>query len=183
MRKLTKKTLDDLATVMPVISEDEQRRYVGGTDSDFYYGYTGTVYSTNAYNALVASGAWSGGVVEGMGYIAQDIVIFSGSGTYYTMPEYIESQSMSGLKQFIFALIQTTPVLGDFISYYVQESGDMHRSIQAELLHKGYSDAMFYVQQETLWNGWAIKVYDSASGEVIASRTMTEYGSWGRGVY
>jgi hypothetical protein len=37
MRKLTKQSLDELAKVMPVISEDEQRRCVGGTDNSSYY--------------------------------------------------------------------------------------------------------------------------------------------------
>jgi hypothetical protein len=36
MRKLTKQSLDELAKVIPVISEDEQRRYVGGTDNSDY---------------------------------------------------------------------------------------------------------------------------------------------------
>jgi hypothetical protein len=84
MRKLTRINLDDLAVTMQVMSEDKQRRYVGGADSDFYYGYTGTVYSTNAYNALVASGAWSGGVVEGMGYVMEDVVITGSPSSYYS---------------------------------------------------------------------------------------------------
>jgi hypothetical protein len=41
MRKLTRQSLDELAKVMPVISEDEQRCYVGGTDSNASYYGTG----------------------------------------------------------------------------------------------------------------------------------------------
>jgi hypothetical protein len=163
MKKLTRKSLDELAKVMPVISEDEQRCYVGGTDSYYYYGtgyygdtgyfgdtgyyggsgysdgseygitgyysdamyysesgysygnYAGTIYTREEYEAMRISGSWSGGVIEGSGYISGDMVI-TGSlfptryGYFYgDLAEYAEHTSKTGWELFLGRLLGLIP--------------------------------------------------------------------------
>lgn len=65
MRKVTRKSLDELAKVMPVISEENQKMYVGGTSgSTGTTGYTGTTGTT--------------GITGGTGYYGGDNTDYDG---------------------------------------------------------------------------------------------------------
>lgn len=68
MRKVTRKSLDELAKVMPVISEENQKMYVGGTS-----GYTGTTGYTDTIGTT--------GITGGTGYYGGDNTDYGG-GTY-----------------------------------------------------------------------------------------------------
>ena len=74
MKKLTKKSLDELARVMPVISENEQRACIGGY-SPGESGINTTPYTLDEYNIMISSGTWQGGYVEGYGYISPDAIV------------------------------------------------------------------------------------------------------------
>ena len=136
---------------------------------------TSTTFSAEEYNALLDSGAWNGGMVEGMGYVAQPVTIFSGSGTYYTMPEYMRSQSMSGLNQLASWFLETVaPIFG----YLGQEIREIHIDMQAELVENGYANSYLYVTQESnpVSKTMEYKVYDASSGNLLTSRSMNVFG-------
>lgn len=59
MRKLTRKNLDELVVLMPVISEIQQRSYFGGGNGSIEDPYT-----FQEYNYILTSGFWNGGWVE-----------------------------------------------------------------------------------------------------------------------
>ena len=69
-RKLTRKSLDELALIMPVLSEDVQRRYVGGGD-----GSKENPFTEEEYDSMVNAGTWDGGYVEGWGYTFGDLEV------------------------------------------------------------------------------------------------------------
>lgn len=54
MKKITRKSLDELAKIMPIINETEQRTYIGGTmpPSGLYGSQT---YTYQEYLAMMAS--------------------------------------------------------------------------------------------------------------------------------
>ena len=58
MKQLSRKNLDELAKVMPVISEMEQRSFIGGGSGTFTDPYT-----EEEYERMIASGTWEGGYV------------------------------------------------------------------------------------------------------------------------
>ncbi len=60
MKKLTKKSLDELAEIMPVISEKIQQECVGGTRSLFGSLWNATADGTNATYVNTGSGSFSG---------------------------------------------------------------------------------------------------------------------------
>lgn len=102
MKKLTKKNLDELAKVMPVLSETEQRSYVGGGGTPEGSGLYGPPYTLEEYRVMIASGHWSGGVVEGYGYITSEETItgnkrvtssFSGEALDYAFSEGVGGTS------------------------------------------------------------------------------------------
>ena len=70
MKQLTRKNLDELAKVMPIVDAKEQLMFVGGGD-----GSQMSPYTYAEYNSLYISGNWKGGYVEGNGYIAPDVVV------------------------------------------------------------------------------------------------------------
>lgn len=105
MRKVTRKSLDELAKVMPVISEESQKMYVGGTS-----GYTGgdppsgptgssdggwtppppvpgplgspsNPYSIDEALGLMNGGHWGGGYVSGWGYVSAEVEVNSPTGS------------------------------------------------------------------------------------------------------
>jgi hypothetical protein len=231
MKKLTRKSLDELAKVMPVISEEEQRNYVGGTDTSYYYGtgyygdtgyfgdtgyyggsgysdgseygitgyysdamyysesgysygnYTGTVYTREEYEAMRISGSWSGGVVEGSGYIVQDTVAFSGSGSYHTMSEYLTLHYSSPGENFINAIIGAIPIFGDIYSYLSSQTRSMYDNTRNQLLQMGYNNLVFtQIVNDSASKCVVLKVYDAGSGKLITESSMNAMGWWQTGV-
>ena len=87
MKKLSRKNLDELAKMMPVLSETEQRMFVGGSGN-------GYVYSNEEFQILYLSGNWKGGEVEDLGYISANGIPTDGLqvgmngwfGSYYIGP-------------------------------------------------------------------------------------------------
>ncbi|MDD4399882.1 MAG: hypothetical protein PHS01_10100 [Dysgonamonadaceae bacterium] len=76
MRKLTRKNLDELAKVMPILNENIQRSFIGGgagTQED--------PYTESEYDQMVASGTWNGGYVDGWGYTFSDLTITGSQGS------------------------------------------------------------------------------------------------------
>ena len=67
MRKLTRKSLDELAKTLPVIEESFQMIYVGGGN-----GTSTSPYTQAEFDSMVSSGTWSGGYVEGWGYTGDE---------------------------------------------------------------------------------------------------------------
>lgn len=78
MRKLTRKNLDELAKVMPVISEVEQRMFVGGG-----IGTLDDPYTMEEFERMLVSGTWEGGYV----------LYYNSSEPIYTLPEVIVTES------------------------------------------------------------------------------------------
>ncbi len=121
MRKLTRKNLDELAKVMPVISEVEQRMFVGGNSGEIPGGMPNgpdaECYTWEQYWSMVSSGTWTGGFVDGYGYIMPEITI-TADGTI--------TSSFSGLSMG-FIPIEGVGVTGNFAykGSYLIENGYM----------------------------------------------------------
>ncbi|HMM18637.1 MAG TPA: hypothetical protein PKC47_14120 [Petrimonas sp.] len=63
MKKLTRKSLNELAIMMPTLNEIQQKTFVGGGDGSIYHPYT-----VAEFDFMCANGTWNGGYVEGWGY-------------------------------------------------------------------------------------------------------------------
>lgn len=72
MKKLTRKSLDELAKTLPVIEKSLQMSYLGGGD-----GTAANPYTEYEYECMVSSGTWKGGYVEGWGYTHSGIAVTS----------------------------------------------------------------------------------------------------------
>lgn len=181
MRKLTRKSLDELAKTLPVIEEEFQMSYVGGGN-----GTSASPYTVAEFDSMCCSDNWNGGYVEGMGYVANDVYVY-GNSTYpggifqnsYTFPEYVTSISMSGADQIAQTLLNELGPLGIIFSYYSQEKDDMTRDIQSELLKKGYNgSSSFTIVYTSMNSSVKCSVYDANNGGLITSRTMNTLGFW-----
>ena len=87
MKTLKKKNLDELAQCMPVITEKEQKRYIGGGlgDSD-------NPYTWEMAEWMMDNGYWTGGYVEGRGYcFAEAVVTGNSSGNSGSSSEFWDS--------------------------------------------------------------------------------------------
>lgn len=70
MKKLTRKSLDEMARTLPRISEIKQCSFIGGG--------TGTKddpFTEQEFNGMLENGSWFGGFVQDMGYVGMDITI------------------------------------------------------------------------------------------------------------
>ncbi len=74
MKTVTRKGLDELAKIMPVLSEMEQRSFIGGTEYPPSGSHT-QPYTWEEYDRMVASGNWNGGYIIGFGYMSPDVII------------------------------------------------------------------------------------------------------------
>ena len=72
MKKLSRKNLDELAKVMPVLCEIEQRRFVGGNSGGIPGGSDMGTYTWEQYWSMSASGTWTGGYVGSDYFPAED---------------------------------------------------------------------------------------------------------------
>ena len=62
MKKLTKKSLDELAQTLPVIEETKQKTYVGGGD-----GTRESPYTAHEFEVMLNTDSWQGGVCRRYG--------------------------------------------------------------------------------------------------------------------
>lgn len=74
MKKITRKNLDELMVSMPIISEIQQKTYIGGGD-----GSPNNPYTVEQYDFLCSIGVWQGGYVEGWGYTSPEVIINGGN--------------------------------------------------------------------------------------------------------
>ena len=68
--------MDELAKVMPALSEQMQKSFVGGGS-----GSQSNPYTEAEYDSMLASGTWNGGFVENWGYVSSygDVVVTGNS--------------------------------------------------------------------------------------------------------
>jgi hypothetical protein len=77
MKKLRRSDVEALRKELPVLDEEMQRRIYGGCGNyggDYWNG-SDPYYTMAEYDALIGSGNWTGGYVEGMGYVAKPTVV------------------------------------------------------------------------------------------------------------
>lgn len=72
MKKLTRKSLDELAKTLLVIEEASQMHYVGGGD-----GSPNNPYTESQYHGLLSQNQWAGGFVQGYGYVLGQATVTS----------------------------------------------------------------------------------------------------------
>ena len=72
MKKLTRKSLDELAKTLPVIEETSQMHYVGGGD-----GSPNNPYTESQYHGFLSQNQWAGGFVQGYGYVLGQVTVTS----------------------------------------------------------------------------------------------------------
>lgn len=186
MKKLTKKSLDELAQTLPVIEETKQKTYVGGGD-----GTRESPYTAHEFEIMLNSDLWQGGFVEGMGYVANDSYTYGKykspltvSQNFHTFPDYIKSLSSDQLETIIDHIISGGVPSGfdipiEIYSYLSDQYGNMTRDIQSELLNKGYngtSSFSFVRVQEP--QAFTLSVYDANTGEFITARRFDIFGLW-----
>jgi hypothetical protein len=162
MRKLTRKNLDDLAATMPVISEDEQRRYVGGADNTYYFNSDGTYYVTGSDGTIY-------------GYIPEVTVTALAGGTYYrNYGEFEGRNDMSPALQFMNALVGYTP-FGNVIDFINDITGYGARNdhttdmVRRNLENCSYRmDQGFYLRSEYVQGeGMCTVIYSDSNSQRI----------------
>lgn len=71
MKKVIKAKLDELAKIMPVISEIQQREYIGGKKGD-----SNDPYSQSEFYSMLNNGLWNqAAYVSGMGLVGPEAVV------------------------------------------------------------------------------------------------------------
>lgn len=145
MRKVTRKSLDELAKVMPVISEVNQKMYVGGTSgSTGTTGYSGTTGITGVSD-------WTGYCdVNNTGYAGGNYGGYSGSTGSYGGPtgSYTGSAGYNGSNSTLPSGVRvvvnlnrtdfgTDSTLGHYMATAYDESGRVVAQITGVMLEPG----------------------------------------------
>lgn len=192
MKKLTKKSLDELAQTLPVIEETKQKTYVGGGD-----GTRESPYTAHEFEVMLNTDSWQGGVVEGMGYVANDKYVygdykspFTVEQKFYTYSDYLESLSSGTIKNILkeilnagVGLIPPLSVVVSMANYLQGQYDDMIRDVQSELSKMGCTgtscidivyDNTPYVKGST--NFITLSVYDANNGQFLTARRMDIFG-------
>lgn len=77
MKKILKYSLEDLAKVIPSISEKEQLEYIGGSA----LGTSENPYIRAQFDLMINNGTWAGGFVVGLGYVAAGHSVYGSTGS------------------------------------------------------------------------------------------------------
>jgi hypothetical protein len=148
--------LDDLAATMQVMSEDEQRRYVGGADSSYYYGSgierkieggrlvetsDGVTYYSYGGDCIFFKGVKiSNSSLSSHPYQLNGTIYLPGSGykfddILHEYGHYIQQQEMGGLRYFFEVAI---PSVGSAIyDDITRKNLHLTRSFEVEASGKG----------------------------------------------
>lgn len=176
MKKLTKESLDKLEATMPVISEGEQKNFIGGAGESGGPGFF-DFYSYDEAMNLIGTSDWHGGHVEGLGYVAPTVCVFAGEGDYYTFEEL-----MNKLSPDLFERVTGTFL--DFITlgvtgFYGSELDRMYADINNVLLENGYqSDSVLYQKRINLGDHVQFDIYDGSTGQLVVTKTIHISGYW-----
>ncbi|GHV41006.1 hypothetical protein FACS1894179_08450 [Bacteroidia bacterium] len=119
MRKLTRSDVDTLRKELPVLDETMQKSIYGGCGSyggDSWNG-SDSWYTMAQYETLIGSGNWTGGYVEGLGYVAKPTGVFSDSNIrfYAGSKDFYDQMQGSGFGNFVSGLADfadPTPIYG-----------------------------------------------------------------------
>lgn len=171
MKTLEKKSLDELAEVMPVIGELEQKSYIGGG-----MGTDTCPFTQEEMDRMMASGTWEQGYVEGLGYVGPTVNIFGGSGDYYTMGEYFQKNTTHGWDAFASDVLSSIPGLGSLTSLMQRNFSNMWQEMGVGAYQQGYAyDDLIYVRQVKEGNNIKFELVDAQSGGVIISGVMSTF--------
>lgn len=163
MKKLTRKTLDEMAGTMPRISEIVQRSFIGGG--------TGTKedpFTEQEFNSILASGSWLGGYVKDWGYVGMETTVTpSGSytpkgGEFVTAGDLLYESNVDNKSgfwgdviEFATGIVRGTDALLDVSNTF---GGD---SKIAEYLHANPNAQLYRVQKKFSGNA-GINVYQDS---------------------
>ncbi|MDD2283958.1 MAG: hypothetical protein PHQ11_00955 [Paludibacter sp.] len=185
MRKLTRKSLDELAKTLPVIEKNFQTSFIGGGS-----GTSADPYTAAEFDSMLSNNNWNGGYVEGMGYVANEVYAY-GNSTYpgqtsqqyfMNLSDFILSQSVAELDIWASTVMSFIPGVSQMTDQYTTRHENMMRDIQADLLDKGYtnSDSFTMVRTDLLrQDAMTYTIYDANTGDLITSRTINiPYGNW-----
>lgn len=176
MKKLSKKNLDDLSKSMPIISEIEQKEYVGGV---------GIVeYSFTQYQAMEANHTWQGGYVTGWGYLTQTAYIYGTTGNYTTLGAYKANANTSTADFFVTTAVGAfggtlSGVFMGIVGFWESNHTNMQNDLIYNLSQFGYNDnSQIYVGRvdEPNDNRMRINIYDSTNGMLITGGYLTPTG-------
>ena len=190
MKKLTKKSLDELAQTLPVIEETKQKTYVGGGN-----GTSASPFTVKEFNNMLDHDIWQGGYVEGMGYVANDSYTYGKykssltvTQSFYTFSNYMRSLSSDIFEEVVKDLLSELKIFEGplkLAEYLENRLKNMAIDIQVELLEKGYNGtSSFSIVRvpEPIINGstkcFVFSVYNSETGEFITAREFNIFGKW-----
>ncbi|GHV18090.1 hypothetical protein FACS1894179_08490 [Bacteroidia bacterium] len=92
MRKLTRSDVDTLRKELPVLDEAMQKSIYGGCGNYGSPPIDAYIYSIEEYGYMLGSGSWTGGFVEGMGYVGGQVVVMPFQ-YFNSAAEYVNSLS------------------------------------------------------------------------------------------
>lgn len=98
MKKISKKDLQGLRRLFPILGKEEMRRYVGGYSNGYWgggssgtdYYFDGQCYGSGGITQDEFNnweGTWYGGWVYGLGYVGPDVNIYGSGDSSHPLPE------------------------------------------------------------------------------------------------
>lgn len=157
---------------MPVISELEQRSYVGGGD-----GSADNPYTQEEMDRMLASGTWNGGYVDNLGYVYQEVNVYNGSGNYYTLSSYFQTAKTSGWDAAAMTFIGEVPGVGSVVGLWNQWDTNLCIDMGCFAYEQGYkADDKIFVRRTVTKEGVKYEMIDYKTGNVIVSGVVTLYG-------
>ncbi|MEE4286193.1 MAG: hypothetical protein V2I31_08600 [Mariniphaga sp.] len=137
MKKLGKLTLKELKKEKIQMSISEANSLHGGTTFE-------------EYQLLNADGSWTGGVVEGWGYIARDCYAFEFQADYLPVSEWSDKNKISWADSAAKAAIGEVPIGGAIASMVADQYSNEMWQINSALWNSGIdgTDCIYTVYDE-----------------------------------
>lgn len=176
MKKITTNTLSRILSVLPELNRVEQLHVLGGT-SETESGVTG-YYSFDTMLDLIGRGDWTGGCVEGIGYIGEEASTYqTGCYTYEAMLREMYYGTWAGGW-----VDHSGYVKGDVTMTGYYTLVDMEKMITEGTWNGGYVEDFGYVEAEGITGNYSTGIYSEQ--EMVDQMFSNEWkGGWVNGEY
>lgn len=160
MKKITRMDVEALKKEMPVLDEMTQRSVCGGS-GDYDYTYS-------QYMSMLDSGSWKGGTVQGMGFVASEVV--STPGEYYgSLGDFISSLKTTPREAFLKNLIP--PGFSGFYEFTEMRLQNEFLSAASACTNLGYTGPVRVQVETSEYMGLSVKLYNANTGDLITTVT------------
>jgi len=180
MKNLRKNNLDELTELMPTISKIKQSGYLGGMYADPIptdpyaqpVGGGGNSYTLDEAQAMINSGTWQGGVVNGI-YMNSQVVVTAFPSEAYSLSELLDSTKSSWASMSVSYIYSELPIACEVKTIWDALNQNTRVDFIKQIMSAGYNNLndVVLISENDRYYGQTWSAIDCHTGREITRIT------------